>query len=271
MFNINVGGVPEHFNYPWLKCIEENLFEKADLKVNWKDCPGGTGEMAEALDQKKIDLAIMLTEGSIKEIESGKKLKIIQKYIETPLLWGIHVDAKSKFKNIKDLKGKVAAISRYNSGSHLMTHVLAEKESWDLNTLKFKVCQNLEGAIKALNNQKADFLLWERFTTKPYVDIGQLRHLSNCPTPWPCFVIVAREDYYKLNQEKINSLLDIINKKTNLLKEDNQLSKTLAFRYNLKIQDVESWLAQTEWSQKPMKPEVKADLKATLKTFGIIS
>lgn len=270
MLNINIGGVPEHFNFPWLKCIENKAFQNI-ANVQWKNCPGGTGEMAEALEKDNIDIAIMLTEGCIKEIESGKAFKIIQKYVQSPLLWGIHVDKKSEYKAVKDLKGKMAAISRYNSGSHLMTHVLAERKSWDLRLLKFAVCQNLDGAIRAMKNNEADYLLWERFTTKPYVDNGTLKHLGDCPTPWPCFVIVAKDDFYTKNQKKIDEILSVLNAETKSLKNNDQLSDILSQRYKLNQSDVELWLSQTEWSQSPLKPEKIIALKNKLKKYHIIS
>ena len=139
MFKVKVGGVPEHFNYPWIDCIEKDVFKKAGFDVEWYDCPGGTGEMSTSLENESIDIAIMLTEGSLKKIKTGKKFKIIQKYIESPLLWGIHVNAKSSYQKIKDLEGKTAAISRFNSGSHLMTYVLAEQQSWNLNQIDFRI------------------------------------------------------------------------------------------------------------------------------------
>lgn len=270
MFKIKVGGVPEHFNYPWLKCIESNLFKNVNLDVEWHNCPGGTGEMAKALHKKEIDLAVMLTEGSLKEIESGKNFKIVQKYIESPLLWGIHVDAKSPYKNIKDLKEKTAAISQFNSGSHLMTYVLAEQQSWDLNQLKFKICKTLDGAIEALRNQEADFLLWERFTTKPYVDNKILRHLGNCSTPWPCFVVVTRNNYYIEYQDDIYKLLNVLNKQTSDLKQNDNLSQILSQKYDINKEDVKQWLSKTEWSNSRIKPETIEYLKLKLKKYNII-
>lgn len=270
MFNIKVGGVPEHFNYPWLKCIQNNLFKNANLDVEWIDCPGGTGEMAKALNEEKIDLAVMLTEGSLKEIESGKTFKIIQKYIESPLLWGIHVDANSSYEKIEALRGKTAAISQYNSGSHLMTYVLADQQSWDLNQLKFKVCKTLDGAIKSLKSNEADYLLWERFTTKPYVDQNILNHIGNCPTPWPCFVVVTRDDYYNKHHKKIDELLNILNNQTSDLKENQNITVTLSKQYDLNTEDVKEWLSKTEWSDSRIKPQTIEHLKLKLKKYGII-
>lgn len=271
MFNINIGGVPEHFNYPWQKCIENKLFEKVGISAKWVDFPGGTGAMAEGLDKNEIDLAVMLTEGSIKEIESGRPFKIIQKYVDTPLLWGIHRNPSSSLNPITAIDQKTIAISRYNSGSHLMSYVLAENEDWDLNSLKFKVCGNLDGAIKAINNNKADVFLWERYTTKPYVDRGLLKHIGDCPTPWPCFVIVAKKDFINAHDTKIRNLLKVLNQQTIKIKKQEDLPEILAKRYHLNLKDTKDWLSQTEWSQEAIKPEMIRLLKTKLKKFNILN
>jgi len=270
MFKVKVGGVPEHFNYPWIDCIEKDVFKKAGFDVEWYDCPGGTGEMSTSLENESIDIAIMLTEGSLKTINSGNNFKIIQKYIDSPLLWGIHVDAKSSYQKIEDLEGKTAAISRFNSGSHLMTKVLAEQQSWNLNQIDFKVCNTLNGAIQALKSKEADFLLWERYTTKPYVDDNRLKHLGNCPTPWPCFVIVSRKKYYNKFKVKIEELLGILNTRTSNLKDQEDIVDILSERYNIEQTDVMEWLTKTEWSDSSLKPETVNDLKLKLKKFNII-
>ena len=47
--HFKVGGVPEHFNFPWIKAIEEGRFEKNNISISWKDYFGGTGGMTKAL------------------------------------------------------------------------------------------------------------------------------------------------------------------------------------------------------------------------------
>ena len=32
---LKVGGVPEHFNYPWRLAIEEGLFREEGLSLHW--------------------------------------------------------------------------------------------------------------------------------------------------------------------------------------------------------------------------------------------
>ncbi len=271
MQDIIIGGVPEHFNYPWITCIEENAFHHIDAKVSWKNCPGGTGEMISELKNENIHLAVMLTEGSVNEIESGTAFKIIQKYVETPLIWGVYVNADSDFTNIEDLNGKRAAISRFKSGSHLMTYVLAETYKWNFDDIDFKECTHLHGAFESLKAKTSDYLLWESFTTKPYLEANNLRHIGNCPTPWPCFVIVCKQSFYNSNTHVINSLLDVLNSKTKSIKSETDLEHQLSSRYNLESDDIKAWLEITQWSQDVLNQDVYNSILTKIKNFGIIS
>ena len=36
--------------------------------------------------------------------------------------------------------------------------------------------------------------MWERFTTKPFVDSGELKAVDGVPTPWPCFTSAVLQD-----------------------------------------------------------------------------
>src|SRR5690606_38458239 len=128
MTKINVAGVPEHFNLPWQLCIENRKFESSDLDVKWTNIPEGTGRLCQMLRDGETDVAVILTEGIIKDIVSGNPSKIVQVYVDSPLIWGIHVAAGSPFKQLSDLDGTKAAISRPGSGSQLMTYVNAANQ-----------------------------------------------------------------------------------------------------------------------------------------------
>ncbi|HIB38386.1 substrate-binding domain-containing protein [Mesonia sp.] len=255
MTKIRVGGVPEHFNYPWHIAIEEKLFNKENLDVEWIDFYGGTGELSEALKNNEIDIAIMLTEGIVKEIIEGSNFKILQNYISSPLIWGIHVAANSSYQKISDLENTKAAISRYGSGSHLLAYINAKNQGWNTEELDFEVINDLSGAIEALPNDDAQYFMWEHFTTKPLVDDGTFRRVGDCPSPWPCFVIASTENYYQNNAEEIKKLLSILNAITEDFKEIENLSEILAERYQQKEKDISLWLEKTEWGQKQVKKE----------------
>ena len=271
MIKVNIGGVPEHFNLPWGLTINNGEFAEQNIDLKWRDYPGGTGAMCKALREKEIDIAIILTEGIIKDIIDGNPSKIVQTYIETPLIWGIHVAANSPYKTINDLKGTKAAISRYGSGSHLMAYINAENNNWDLKTdLDFKIIDNLDGAVVGLQSGIADYFLWERFTTKPLVDNGTFRHIGNCPSPWPCFVIAVRNDLIESNSAELKTILNIINRTTSEFKDIPSIDKTIANSYLQKIEDVREWLKLTEWSQEHIDKATLLKTQQELFSLNII-
>ena len=246
--HFNVGGVPEHFNLPWKKAVEEKRFETHSIEVSWKDYCGGTGAMTKALREGDLDVAILLTEGIIADIHRGNKSKIVQFYVKSPLRWGVHVGAQSDFLNISDLENKKAAISRYGSGSHLMAYVNADNQNWDLSKQKFEVVKNLDGGRIYLTQGKADYFLWEKFTTKPFVDNGEFRIIGECPTPWPSFVIAVREDVLLTHYDEVKLLLETVNESCKRVKENAKSVEEIAKRYDLKKEDVAVWFEETEWA-----------------------
>ncbi len=253
MKKVNIGGVPEHFNLAWYLTLKNGEYKAEDINLRWHDYHGGTGAMNKALRSGEIDMAVILTEGVIKDIIDGNPSKIVQTFVETPLIWGIHVAADSKFNSVDDIKGTRAAISRYGSGSHLMAYINAKNHHWDLeNDLNFEVIKNLDGAIRGLTEGKADYFMWEKFTTKPIVDDGIFRRIDNCPSPWPCFVIAVREDFIANDEEALKTILEIINQTTAEFKSIPSIDKTIANRYEQELTDVEEWLSLTEWSQSVM-------------------
>ncbi|TYB76631.1 ABC transporter substrate-binding protein [Bizionia saleffrena] len=250
MKKVKIGGVPEHFNLPWYLGLKNGEYKDADINLRWHNYFGGTGEMNNALRNGDIDMAVILTEGIIADIIAGNRSKIVQTFIQTPLIWGIHVADQSRFKSIKDLRGTKAAISRYGSGSHLMTYVNAKNNDWNLEEdLDFEVIKNLDGAVEGLTEGTADYFMWEKFTTKPLVDNGTFKRIGNCPTPWPCFVIAVREEFLETNRDVVKTILDIINNTTVDFKNIPNIDKMIAQRYKQEIEDVQQWLSLTEWSQ----------------------
>lgn len=248
MLRLKIGGVPEHFNLPWKMAMEEGLFRNENIHLHWEDMAGGTGQMIRGLENGSLDVAVLLTEGITKSILEGLGAKIIQIYVTTPLRWGIHVPAKSATSHAQQLEGKTFAISRTGSGSHLMSYVLANREGWEMSSLKFNVIGDIYGGLWALEHQEADAFLWERFTTKPHVDAGKCKYIGDVVTPWPCFCIAVRQEIYDTYTKELSTMCSIVNQRAQRLKNSEEAAEIIAWRYNLKEGDVASWLAGTEWN-----------------------
>ena len=272
MKQINIGGVPEHFNLAWYLTLKHGTYKNHGINLRWHDYYGGTGAMCKALRNKEIDIAVILTEGIIKDIIEGNPSKIVQTFVQTPLIWGIHVAHHSTYKTLEQLKGTKAAISRYGSGSHLMAYINAENNQWNLKEdLKFEVIKDLNGAVEGLTNGSADYFLWEKFTTKPLVDNNTFRCIGECPSPWPCFVIAVRDEFIETNKTELKTILNIINNTTSEFKAIPSIDKTIANRYDQRLEDVQAWLNLTEWSQDLIDKQTIMATQKTLLDLKIIS
>ncbi|HRG18709.1 MAG TPA: substrate-binding domain-containing protein [Flavobacterium lutivivi] len=270
MKTVKIVGVPEHFNLPWHLCIENGEFEAVGIDLQWTDVPEGTGKMCQMLRDGETDIAVILSEGIVKDINSGNPSKIVQVYVESPLIWGIHVAANSKFKALSDLQNGKVAISRLGSGSQLMAYVNANNQGWNTENLEFEIVNTIDGAVESLTKGESDYFMWERFMTKPLVDKGVFRKIADCPTPWPCFVIAVRNEFLEKNEGTIELILEIINNTTQEFKEIPSIDRTLASKYHQKIEDIREWLRLTKWSQKPLEEKMLNKIQNQLFELKII-
>ena len=271
MTTLKIAGVPEHFNLPWHLSIENGEFQANEIDLQWTDVPEGTGKLCQMLRSGETDIAVILTEGIIKNIVAGNQSKIVQIYVESPLIWGIHVAAKSNYYELSDLENKKVAISRLGSGSQLMACVNANNQGWNTENLQFEIINTIDGAVEALTNGTADYFMWERFMTKPLVDSGVFRRIGDCPTPWPCFVIAVRNEILENHPKIISKILEIINAKTSNFKEIPYIDSTLADKYNQKVKDIQEWLSLTKWSQKQLSEVELNSIQDQLVALKIIS
>ncbi len=245
---IRLGGVPEHFNLPIQLAKERGVFSSRGVDLEWTDFGGGTGQMTQALRENEVDACILLTEGMITDIIKGNPSKIISEYVTTPLTWGIHTGINNPIINYRDIFDKNYAISRFGSGSHLMAIVDAESKGHKLNNEQFTVIKDINGALPSLDRLETDVFYWEKYTTKPFVDSGQLRRVGEYNTPWPCFVIAATDKILKEQPDSIIRMLRTIHDECDKFMHDDTIVKMVCERYDQKIKDVERWYNSTEWA-----------------------
>ncbi|MEM7374585.1 MAG: substrate-binding domain-containing protein [Bacteroidota bacterium] len=245
---LRVGGVPEHFNLPIHLAIEDGSFESRGVQMEWTTFKGGTGQMTQALRNGEVDACILLTEGIIKDIIAGNKSKIISGYVNTPLIWGVHTGANNRLEHLKDIYDKQYAISRFGSGSHLMAIVDATINDKKISREQFTIIKNLDGALESLGNLSTDVFFWEKYTTKPYVDQGQLRRIGKFITPWPCFMIAATNEILDREPDSVIRMLRTIHDSCDKFMQSDDNITLVAERYGQKQKDVERWYHATEWA-----------------------
>ena len=245
---IRIAGVPEHFNLPWHVGIESGEFRSVEVEAEFVVHPGGTGAMMKSVAENDVDIAIVLTEGCIQAICGGTEARIVKTFVQSPLIWGIHVPASSRLQSIDDIRGQTYAISRYGSGSHLMAIVDAAERGWETD-LDFAVVKNLDGAREAMTAGDANVFFWERYTTSPFVENGEFRRLDDRLTPWPAFVVCVSESALASKKSAIDALLDQVNSICQrLVDEAEQTKTTIVDRYKIAPEKVAQWWETTRWS-----------------------
>ena len=244
---LRVGGVPEHFNLPWHLAREKGRFAEAGLNVQYTDFPGGTGAMTRGLRDGVIDIALVLSEGAVTNVLRGNPLRIVKVYVESPLIWGIHVAANSRFENIDDIRGARYAISRQGSGSHLIAIVDAAERGWNTDEMEFVRVGGIEGAREALADGEADVFLWERFMTQSIVDLGEFRRIGERRVPWPAFVVAGNEPVVEDREDEIRQVLSIIDKECAGLMQNPNAIELISQRYDLDESETQIWFDHVCW------------------------
>lgn len=245
--NIRLGGVAENVNLPWYELIERQPLDGVTLE--WSEYHGGTGAMVEALEAGEVDLVVALTEGIVAAVGRGCQLRLAGSFTASGLTWGAHAAAHSRFATYDDLRRARFAISRFGSGSHIMAYVEAQRRGWDLETMEFVEVGTLDGARVALANAEADVFLWEKYTTKPLVDVGEWRRVGECLTPWPAFSIATRAEFEALNQgEFVARIIDAVAEIAHELSSDDaRTAQRIHDRFALRIDDIFAWLTNNVW------------------------
>lgn len=215
---LRIGYVPEHFSTP-LAFAQQRFGLNADLVPE----PLGTGALTSRLKaqtgEQQIDVAVGLTEGFVSDLGKTKAAGLeapyglIGTYVESPLCWAISTGAgRQDIEDVEGLRGKVVGVSRMGSGSFVMSQVLADQKGWlrdDEQPFTPEVIGDfaaLRRAVRREGEKKADFFMWEHFTTKHYWDNGELKRLGEIYTPWPSWVIVARHSVQNQVEEMLQKI-----------------------------------------------------------------
>jgi ABC-type nitrate/sulfonate/bicarbonate transport system substrate-binding protein len=259
---IKIGGVPEHFNYPW-----HQLKASGRIDMEWLDVKGGTGAMCRMLEAGDLDCAVVLTEGFIQHVHKGGKIQLVQQFVKSPLIWGVHARPGER----PDLSTARIAVSRYGSGSHIMSYVHADNRGATLNPDQFVVVGNIDGAMEAFTKGQVDLLLWEKFMTQPYVDQGLVERVDQCVSPWPCFVLACHPEFAAKRTADLKQLSEaILFYAAEVMREEESIA-AIANMYQLSEDQTAKWFHQTEWQVSPwVSTHMLNNVQHTLKNLELI-
>lgn len=268
---LRITGVPEHFNLPWMLGLERRAFVRAGIDLQWRTAPGGTGEMCELLRSGEVDLAVLVTEGAVRDILNGNPSRIVSNYVDSPLTWGVHVGAGTTLRTPADLVHVPFAISRPNSGSHLVALGYAKKLGWQPQEKDFVVVHNLKNAMARLQEEEPIVFLWDAAMTSPFVDQGLLRRVDSYAPPWPCFVVVAREAIIQEEAGAIRRALKVMHDQARGLMAKKQAPEMIAQRYGMGLPAATEWFTGTRWNTTgTVDPKELLSVASALHSVGVL-
>ncbi len=259
MINIRIAGVPEHFNIPWYLALETHKFTAQGIDLQWIDVPEGTGKMNKMLREGDVDMAVILTAGIAVDIDKGNPSRIIQGFVKSPLIWGIHTRPGFEWNSLQSIADGRIAISRKGSGSHFFPLMIADEIGIDHNLLNFVEVGTIHAAEQAFINNEADIFLWEKFMTEPLVNKGSMHFNGEWIPPWPAFVLVCNEQFAIHNQKHIKTLQAVINRTCRYWMRNRNAPNIVAERYKLDIEKANEWFQHTKWctTHTIFKPEIE--------------
>ncbi|SCU85613.1 LADA_0D08570g1_1 [Lachancea dasiensis] len=198
--SIKVGYIPEHFATPLVFGDKKGFFKDQGVEVELVPFPSGSGHLIQSLNAKEIDVAIGLTEAFVRGIadtEKGTepKYQVAGTFVKSALEWCVSTGAqRDDLGDLKALEGKKIGVSRIGSGSHVMSYVMALQLDFEKPFADFPVCDNFENLRKSVNSGESDAFMWEYYTSKKYLDSGEIKMLGHVSSPWPSWVVVKRTD-----------------------------------------------------------------------------
>lgn len=244
---------PEHFSTP-LAFAQQHF----SLNATLIPVPTGTGDLAARLktttEDDKLDVAIGLTEGFVADLGKNPKAGygLVGTYVDSPLRWAISTGAnRTDINSVADLKGKKVGVSRIGSGSYVMSYVLADQQGW-LNDPSQKAFSahvpvgKFDALRSAVRDSTADFFMWEHFTTKHYWDNGELKRVGEIYTPWPSWMIAARDP----TDTRLQTMAEKINAGVRYYQEHREeaiahITGTMEYSRA----DAEEWMKTVEFTQ----------------------
>jgi sulfonate transport system substrate-binding protein len=180
----------------------------------------------------------------------------------------VYVKTGGAIKKLADLKDCKFAISRWGSGSELMTFLLAEREQWKWNAgredaTRFVVAGTFEKMIDAVVRGDASAFIWNYSMTQPMCDGGSIVNCGEIYTPWPCFVTAVRDDVWARDRARVTAILSTVAISAMLFENNAFATDLVAHRFGMRKETAAIWFASVKWAvaERPAEAVIDAVVK----------
>jgi ABC-type nitrate/sulfonate/bicarbonate transport system substrate-binding protein len=278
---LRIGFIPEHFSTP-LHFAQKHYGLSAELIP----FPTGTGALVSGLKSSdpntpQIDVAIGLTEGFVADLGKAKAAGestgygLVGTYVDSPLCWAISAGAgKDGIKSVEDLKNSRVGVSRIGSGSYVMSFVLADQQGWlesgsGKDPFEVVPIGDFKALRDAVNGDKADFFMWEHFTTKHFWDVGEIKRIGEIYTPWPSWMVAAKEG----TEEAVKDLMEKLDQGVkHYLENSEEAVEHITSTMQYSKEDAREWMKTVKFSGEVRGVSAKTvdDTVGVLRKAGVL-
>ncbi|GAW09172.1 periplasmic binding II [Lentinula edodes] len=197
------------------------------------ECPSGTGQLISRLTKDEIDVAMQLC----------------------------------------DHTTQLGRISRLGSGSQTMAYVMGFQQGWPSESMNFQVNNDIRGLIDSVNDHSTAAFMWEWFTTKPWLDSGEVRFIGSVPTPWPSWLVAAQPS---VNTEALKQFLTTLSSYVRSFDSaESRATKNVNFiksRFGYGEEDIEAWMKTVGYPQDclTIPKDVLMNTLSVLENAGVV-
>lgn len=284
---LTVAYIPEHFSTPLFLAETHGYYAEKGLEVEFVPVVEGSGRLIRMLGEKKVDVAIGLTEAFVADIANGNQgYNVVATYVQSPLCWAISTGADRDIRSPSDLAGKRIGVSRIGSGSYVMSFVLGLHHKFPTPYFsEFPVLHNFQNLRDSVNlnysddsgaKVDADAFMWEHFTSKKYYDSGEIRRVGEIYTPWPLWVVTATTEAATEKRAALGDFLAAVRRGVDYFWAHREESVAhILTHLNYTAEDARLWMETVEFNREIGAveiewPRVVETTARVLKTAGVI-
>ncbi|KAG6899965.1 hypothetical protein C0993_004866 [Termitomyces sp. T159_Od127] len=160
-----------------------------------------------------------------------------------------------------------------------MAYVMALQQGWPTDDLKFKINNDIRGLINSVNDGSTSAFMWEWFTTKPFVDAGEVKFVSvigSVPTPWPSWLIAAHPSPTRAPVDEVRQFLENLTTYVRAFDSaESRASSNVEYikkHFGYPSEDIEAWLKTVAYPQSCLQisQEVITDTLNVLEKAGVV-
>lgn len=162
-----------------------------------------------------------------------------------------------------------------------MGFVLADHQGWltkGEDPFEVVPLQTFEKLRRGVEEEKADFFMWEHFTSKRYYDCGEIKKIGEIYTPWSSWKVVASTKLLGKKGQKIDVRLDELFEKLDqgvkyFEHHQEEAVEYISTELDYSEEDAKEWLKTVRFSTKTKGVDVTVINKTVeaLEKAGVLS